>query len=83
MLMADKVAKKKFAKKKIHEENINALFEIHKFFFKYIDDITQKLSSKEKEKIWNEDTINICFKNYLCRHHKFKVSSELFRRINN
>ena len=83
MLTADKVAKEKFAKRKIYEEDIDTLLEIYDFFFKYIDSLTLNLSIKEKQKIWNKNTINLCFKTYLYQHHKFKVSNELLEKINN
>ena len=83
MLTADKVAKEKFAKRNINEEDIATLLEIYNFFFKYIDSLTLDLSTKEKEKIWNKNIINLCFKTYLFQHHKFKISEDLIVKINN
>jgi hypothetical protein len=83
MLTADKVAKEKFSKKIIHERDVKTLLEIYEFFFKYIDTLTLDLSPKEKKKIWNKNTINLCFKTYLNQHHKFKVSNKLLEKINN
>jgi hypothetical protein len=83
MLTVDKVAKEKFAKRKIKEDDMNTLLEIYDFFFKYIDSLTLDLSTKEKQKIWNKNIINLCFKTYLYQHHKFKVSNELLEKINN
>jgi hypothetical protein len=83
MLTADKVAKEKFAKRNINEEDIATLLEIYNFFFKYIDSLTLDLSTKEKEKIWNKNIINLCFKTYLFQHHKFKISEDLMLKINN
>jgi len=83
MLTADKVAKEKFAKRNINEEDIATLLEIYNFFFKYIDSLTLDLSTKEKQKIWNKNIINLCFKTYLFQHHKFKISEDLMLKINN
>ncbi len=82
MLTADKVAKEKFSKKRIHEADMSTLFEIYEFFFKYIDTLTLDLSPKEKKEIWNKNIINLCFKTYLNQHHKFKVSNQLLKKIN-
>jgi len=51
MLTADEVAKKKFSKKNIKNNNLKVLKEIYDFFFKYIDGLTLELSPKEKKKI--------------------------------
>jgi len=83
MLKADEVAKKNFSKRLIKNNDLKTLTEIYDFFFKYIDSLTLDLSTKEKQKIWNKNTINLCFKTYLYQHHKFKVSNELLEKINN
>ncbi|MEK0419861.1 MAG: hypothetical protein RIQ65_556 [Pseudomonadota bacterium] len=81
MLMADKVAQKKFGKVNIKKNDLNILSEIYDFFYKYIDSLTLDLSPQEKVKIWNKNTINLCFKTYLYQHHKFKISNQLLEKI--
>jgi len=83
MLKADEVAKEKFSKKIIKNNDLKVLTEIYDFFFKYIDGLTLELSPKEKKKIWNKKIINLCFKTYLFRHHEFKISEDLLDKINN
>jgi len=81
MLKADEVAKKKFSKKIIKNNDLKVLTEIYDFFFEYIDVLTLELSPKKKKKIWNKNIINLCFKTYLFRHHKFKISEDLLDKI--
>jgi hypothetical protein len=81
MLTADKVAQKKFGKVNIKKNDLNILSEIYDFFYKYIDSLTLDLSPQEKVKIWNKNTINLCFKTYLYQHHKFKISNQLLEKI--
>jgi hypothetical protein len=81
MLTADKVAKKKFSKLNIKENDLNILSEIYDFFYNYIDSLTLDINAKEKEKIFNKNTINLCFKTYLYQHHQLKISNELLEKI--
>jgi hypothetical protein len=83
MLKADEVAKKNFSKRLIKNDDLKTLTEIYDFFYKYIDALTLELSPEEKEKIWNKNIINLCFKTYLFQHHKFKISEDLMLKINN
>jgi len=83
MLKADEVAKKNFSKRLIKNDDLKTLTEIYDFFYKYIDALTLELSPEEKEKIWNKNIINLCFKTYLFQHHKFKISEDLIVKINN
>jgi hypothetical protein len=83
MLKADEVAKKNFSKRLIKNNDLKTLTEIYDFFYKYIDALTLELSPEEKEKIWNKNIINLCFKTYLFQHHKFKISEDLMLKINN
>ena len=82
MLKADEVAKKNFSKRLIKNDDLKTLTEIYDFFYKYIDALTLELSPEEKEKIWNKNIINLCFKTYLFQHHKFKISEDLIVKIN-
>jgi hypothetical protein len=83
MLKADEVAKKNFSKRIIKNDDLKTLTEIYDFFYEYIDVLTLELSPEEKEKIWNKNIINLCFKTYLFQHHKFKISEDLIAKINN
>ena len=83
MLIADKVAKKKFSKRLVKNDDLQTLTEIYDFFYEYIDALTLELSPEEKEKIWNKTIINLCFKTYLFQNHKFKISEDLMVKINN
>ena len=83
MLKADEVAKKNFSKRIIKNDDLKTLTEIYDFFYEYIDVLTLELSPEEKEKIWNKNIINLCFKTYLFQHHKFKISEDLMLKINN
>jgi hypothetical protein len=83
MLKADEVAKKNFSKRLIKNDDLKTLTEIYDFFYEYIDVLTLELSPEEKEKIWNKNIINLCFKTYLFQHHKFKISEDLIAKINN
>jgi hypothetical protein len=83
MLKADEVAKKNFSKRIIKNDDLKTLTEIYDFFYEYIDVLTLELSPEEKEKIWNKNIINLCFKTYLFQHHKFKISEDLIVKINN
>ena len=83
MLKADELAKKNFSKKIIKNDDLKTLTEIYDFFYEYIDVLTLELSPEEKEKIWNKNIINLCFKTYLFQHHKFKISEDLIVKINN
>ncbi len=83
MLKADEVAKKNFSKRIIKNDDLKTLTEIYDFFYEYIDALTLELSPEEKEKIWNKNIINLCFKTYLFQHHKFKISEDLIVKINN
>ena len=83
MLKADEVAKKNFSKRLIKNDDLKTLTEIYDFFYEYIDVLTLELSPEEKEKIWNKNIINLCFKTYLFQHHKFKISEDLIVKINN
>ena len=83
MLKADELAKKNFSKRIIKNDDLKTLTEIYDFFYEYIDVLTLELSPKEKEKIWNKNIINLCFKTYLFQHHKFKISEDLIVKINN
>jgi hypothetical protein len=83
MLKADEVAKKNFSKRLIKNDDLKTLTEIYDFFYEYIDALTLELSPEEKEKIWNKNIINLCFKTYLFQHHKFKISEDLMLKINN
>ena len=83
MLKADEVAKKNFSKRIIKNNDLKTLTEIYDFFYEYIDVLTLELSPEEKEKIWNKNIINLCFKTYLFQHHKFKISEDLIVKINN
>lgn len=83
MLKADELAKKNFSKKIIKNDDLKTLTEIYDFFYEYIDVLTLELSPDEKEKIWNKNIINLCFKTYLFQHHKFKISEDLIVKINN
>jgi hypothetical protein len=82
MLKADEVAKKNFSKRIIKNDDLKILTEIYDFFYEYIDVLTLELSPEEKEKIWNKNIINLCFKTYLFQHHKFKISEDLIVKIN-
>jgi len=82
MLKADEVAKKNFSKRIIKNDDLKTLTEIYDFFYEYIDVLTLELSPEEKEKIWNKNIINLCFKTYLFQHHKFKISEDLIVKIN-
>ena len=83
MLKADELAKKNFSKRIIKNDDLKTLTEIYDFFYEYIDVLTLELSPEEKEKIWNKNIINLCFKTYLFQHHKFKISEDLIDKINN
>jgi hypothetical protein len=83
MLKADELAKKNFSKRIIKNDDLKTLTEIYDFFYEYIDVLTLELSPEEKEKIWNKNIINLCFKTYLFQHHKFKISEDLIVKINN
>jgi hypothetical protein len=83
MLKADEVAKKNFSQRLIKNDDLKTLTEIYDFFYEYIDVLTLELSPEEKEKIWNKNIINLCFKTYLFQHHKFKISEDLIIKINN
>ena len=83
MLKADELAKKNFSKRIIKNDDLKTLTEIYDFFYEYIDVLTLELSPEEKEKIWNKNIINLCFKTYLYQHHKFKISEDLIVKINN
>jgi len=83
MLKADELAKKNFSKRIIKNDDLKTLTEIYDFFYEYIDVLTLELSPEEKEKIWNKNIINLCFKTYLFHHHKFKISEDLIVKINN
>ena len=83
MLKADELAKKNFSKRIIKNDDLKTLTEIYDFFYEYIDVLTLELSLEEKEKIWNKNIINLCFKTYLFQHHKFKISEDLIVKINN
>jgi hypothetical protein len=83
MLKADELAKKNFSKRIIKNDDLKTLTEIYDFFYEYIDVLTLELSPEEKEKIWNKNIINLCFKTYLFQHHKFKISEDLIIKINN
>jgi hypothetical protein len=83
MLKADEVAKKNFSQRLIKNDDLKTLTEIYDFFYEYIDVLTLELSPEEKEKIWNKNIINLCFKTYLFQHHKFKISEDLIVKINN